>query len=48
MENSEINESFFNKNILSEENVIRCPKCYLIPFISINIQMNKYFLILSV
>ena len=36
MENSEINESLFNKNILSEENVIRCPKCYLIPFISIN------------
>ena len=36
MENSEINESFFNKNILSEENVIRCPQCYLIPFISIN------------
>ena len=44
MENSEINESFFNKNILSEENVIRCPKCYLIPFISINYSNEQIFL----
>ena len=44
MENSEINESFFNKNLLSEENVIRCPKCYLIPFISINYSNEQIFL----
>ena len=34
MENSN-NESLFIENIFSEENVIRCPICYLIPFISI-------------
>ena len=33
MENSN-NESLFIENIFSEENVIRCPKCYLFPFIS--------------
>ena len=35
MENSN-SESLFIENIFSEENVIRCPKCYLIPFISTN------------
>ncbi len=39
MENSEISVLLFNKNILSEENVIRCPKCYLI--FQLIIQMNK-------
>ena len=48
MENSEISVLLFNKNILSEENVIRCPKCYLIPFISINYLNEQKFLILSV
>jgi hypothetical protein len=32
MENS--NSESFIENTFSEENVIRCPKCYLIPFIS--------------
>ena len=34
---SEISESniFENKKI-SETDILRCPKCYLIPFISIN------------
>ena len=44
MKNSEINDSFFNKNILSEENVIRCPKYYLIPFISINYSNEQIIL----
>ena len=44
MEKSEINESLFNINILSEENVIRCPKCYLIPFISINYSNEQIIL----
>ena len=34
MDNSN-SESLFLENIFSEENVIRCPICYLIPFISI-------------
>ena len=34
MDNSN-SESLLNENTFSEENVIRCPICYLIPFISI-------------
>ena len=26
----------FENKIISEEDVLRCPKCYLIPFISIH------------
>ena len=44
MENSEINDSLLNKSVLSEENVIRCPKCYLIPFISINYSNEQIIL----
>ena len=44
MKNSEISVLLFNKNILSEENVIRCPKCYLIPFISINYSNEQIIL----